>query len=204
MKNVAVLSVDHTKARFYLLTPAERPLEQWSPILNPIDEIINVHWLEQEKESLTGGNRVSYHVGATGNANTVHGFDDHLSSHQREIDQRFAREINTRLRHFLAENPAVRLIIAADSKVLGRLREQMGEEYKAKLIVEEVNVNLCKLKPVPLHEHLAHLGLLPERSAPSNPQQEAFARSGQWRRRRIPAEGKEPPSADQQQEASGS
>ncbi|MEN9528530.1 MAG: hypothetical protein RI932_403 [Pseudomonadota bacterium] len=192
MKHVAVLSVDHTKARFYLLTPAERPNEQWSPILHPLDEIINVHWLEQEKEILTGGNRHSYHVGMCGNANTNHGFDDHLGSHKVEIDKRFSREITTRLRKFLTENPADRLLIAAESKVLGRLREQMGEEFRLKMVVEEVNTNLCNFKPVPLHEHLAKLGHLPARMAPQNPQQESFARSGQWRRRRIPAEGKEP------------
>jgi len=191
MKNVAVLSVDHTKARFYLLTPAERPKEQWSPILHPLDEIINVHWLEQEKESLTGGNRHSYHAGMCGNANTNHGFDDHLSSHRVEIDKRFSCEITNRLRNFLTENHAEKLIIAAESKVLGRLREQMGEEFKAKMSVEEVNTNLCNLKPVPLHEHLAKLELLPPRLAPLNPQQESFARAGQWRRRRDPGEGKE-------------
>jgi hypothetical protein len=191
MKHVAVLSVDHTKARFYLLKPAERPMEQWSPILHPLDEIINVHWLEQEKEMLTGGNRHSYHVGICGNANTNHGFDDHLASHKVEIDKKFSREITNRLRQFLAENSAEGLVIAAESKVLGRLREQMGEEFKAKMSVEEVNNNLCNLKPVPLHEHLAKLGLLPPRMAPLNPQQEPFARTGQWRRRRIPGEGKE-------------
>lgn len=191
MKPIAVLSVDHTKARFYMLKPAERPQEQWSPILHPIDEIINIHWLEQEKESLTGGNRLSYHVGLSGNANTVHGYDDHLSSHLREIDKRFAREITSRLRNFLLENPAVHLVIAAESKALGRLRDQMGDEFKAKMTVDEVNVNLGNMKPVPLHEHLAKLGHLPERQAPANPQQEAFARTGQWRRRRIPSEGRQ-------------
>lgn len=204
MKNIAVLSVDHTKARFYILRPAQRPAEQWSPILHPVDEIINVHWLEQEKESLTGGNRHSFHVGLAGNANTVHGFDDHLSAHQKEIDKRFSREINNRLRAFLSEHTAEKLIIAAESKILGRLREQMGEEYRNKMSVEEINANLSHLRPVPLHEHLATLKLLPERKAPSNPQQEPFSRSGQWRRRRIPSQGQEVSGEHVEKEVSGS
>lgn len=204
MKHIAVLAVDHTKARYYILRPAVRPDEQWSPILQPVDELINVHWLEQEKESLTGGNRFSYHVGMAGNANTVHGFDDHLSSHKKEIDRKFSREINTKLREVLAENPSEMLIIVAENKVLGRLREQMGDEYRCKMNVEEHNANVCHLKPVPLHEHLAAVGLVPQRRAPANPQQDPFARSGQWRRRHVPGEGRLTDDREPEREASSS
>ncbi|NBO39606.1 hypothetical protein EBU99_13595 [bacterium] len=194
MKPVAVLSADHTKARFFILQPAERPKEQWSPILQPLEELINAHWLDQEKESLTGGNKISYHVGLSGYAHTMHGFDDHLSAHQQEINRRFSREIQTKLNHFLSENKIKRLVIAADRKILGCLREQLRDNLSKKLNldeVEEVAVNLCNLGPVAVHEHLAKLGVLPGRSSPSSPQQEQFARSGQWRRRSAPAEGRD-------------
>jgi protein required for attachment to host cells len=147
MKPIAILSVDHTKARFYILKPADRPAEQWSPVLCPIDEFINVHWLEQEKEHLSGGNRMSYHARLVGNSNTVHGYDDHLDSHRREIDKRFSREINNRLRLLLQEFSTEKLIIAAEGKILGKLREQMGDEYTSKIQVDEVTLNLCHLKP---------------------------------------------------------
>lgn len=184
MKQIAILSVDHTKARFYILKPAERPAEQWSPVLCPIDEFINVHWLEQEKESLSGGSRMSYRVGVAGNSNTVHGFDDHLDSHLLEIDKKFSREINNRLRLLLQEFTPEKLIITADSKILGRLREQMGDEYKSKMHVEEVSLNLCHMKPVEIHERLAQLSLIPRRSAPENPLINPLGRTGQWRRRK--------------------
>ena len=184
MKQIAIISVDHTKARFYILKDAERPVEQWSPVLCPIDEFINVHWLEQEKESLSGGARMSYHVGMAGNANTVHGFDDHLDSHQIEIDKRFSREINTRLRLLIQESTSEKLIIAADSKILGRLREQMGNEYSSKIQVEEVALNLCHLRTVEIHEKLAQLSLIPQRSAPENQLINPFTRTGQWRRKK--------------------
>lgn len=184
MKQIAILSVDHTKARFYILKDAERPAEQWSPVLCPIDEFINVHWLEQEKESLSGGTRMSYRVGLAGNSNTVHGFDDHLDSHQIEIDKRFSREINTRLRLLMQESAPEKLIIAAESKILGRLREQMGGEYSSKIQVEEVALNLCNLRPVEIHERLSQLSLIPKRTAPENQLINPFARAGQWRRRK--------------------
>lgn len=184
MKQIAILSVDHTKARFYIVKDAERPIEQWSPVIYPIDEFINVHWLEQEKESLSGGNRMSYHIGLAGNSNTVHGYDDHLDSHQQEIDKRFSREINNRLRLLMQESDPVKLIIAADSKILGRLREQMGDEYKSKVEVEEVALNLCHLKPVEIHERLAHLSLIPKRIAPESQLTSPLSRTGQWRRKK--------------------
>lgn len=184
MKQIAILSVDHTKARFYILKDAERPAEQWSPVLCPIDEFINVHWLEQEKESLSGGARMKFHVGLAGNTNTVHGFDDHLDAHQVEIDKRFSREINTRLRLLLQESAAGKLIIAAESKILGRLREQMGDEYSSKIQVDEVTLNLCHMRPVEIHERLAQLSLIPKRTAPENQLINPFGRAGQWRRKK--------------------
>ena len=185
MKQIAILSVDHSKARFYILKDAERPNEQWSPVLSPVDEFINLHWLEQEKESLSGGNRMSYHVGIAGNTNTVHGYDDHFDSHLLEIDKRFSREINTRIRSLLQEYSPEKLIIAADSKILGRLREQMGDEHRNKIHVDEVALNLCHLKPVEIHERLSQLSLIPQRTAPENQLTNPLGRTGQWRRRKT-------------------
>ncbi|NBW81188.1 hypothetical protein EBR21_05485, partial [bacterium] len=151
------------------------------------------HWLDQKNETLTGGGRFSYHVGFSGMAQTMHGYDDHLARHQHEIIKRFSREVSEKLVKFLAEHQAEQLVLTAESKVLGELRAQLPAELRKKIRFHEVNVNLTNLSPVALHQHLAKLGLLPARNPPANVQGESFARSGQWRRRSAPAEGREVP-----------
>lgn len=191
MKNIAVLLVDQTKAKFFVLRPAERPREQWSPILEAKDNLINAHWYDQENESLAGGNRFSYHVGVSGMAQTQHGYDDHLSRHQMEISKRFAREVRDHLKKFVASHKPHELVIVADNKVLGELREQLDDDLKQRMQVSEVGMNLGHLSAVALHEHLSKVGALPQRMPPANIQNESYVRTGQWRRRRTPSEGEE-------------
>jgi protein required for attachment to host cells len=186
MKRIAVLSVDQTKAQFFILRAAERPAEQWSPVLEPRAEIINRHWYAQHSETLTGGTRFSYHVGLSGMAQTMHGYDDHLGRHQREIEKRFSRELFTQIHKFVSRHSAQTLLIAADSKMLGEIRQQLATGQKLKIEVTEICANLGKLSPVELHEHLSGLGLLPRRSPPADPQNKSHSRAGQWRRRAAP------------------
>ena len=186
MKRVAVLSIDHIKARFYMLHPAERPAEQWSPILEIKDKIVNQYWLNQKNETLAGGNRFSYHVGLSGMAQTMHGFDDHLARHQREISKRFTRKVNEKIKRFIFQHNAQELIIVADSKMLGELREHLSASVRQKIAISEISANLANLSSVELHEHLAQMGALPERNPPADPQRASFSRSGQWRRRGGP------------------
>ncbi|MFZ9519052.1 MAG: host attachment protein [Silvanigrellaceae bacterium] len=190
MKQVAVLTVDHTKARFLILKSAERPGEQWSPVLSSVELFLNKHWQEQKNETLAGGHRFSYHVGFSGMAQTMHGYDDHLSRHQHEIVKRFSREISEKLLNFVSEFNVEAVVLAADRKVLGELRDSLPGELYRKLRVNDLDANLTKLSPVALHEHLSKLGLLPARNPPANPQREPYARSGQWRRKSAPSEGR--------------
>jgi protein required for attachment to host cells len=188
MKRIAVLSVDHIKANFFMLRAAERPAEQWSPILEPKKKMINQHWMNQRSETLSGGTRFSYHVGLSGMAQTMHGYDDHLARHQREICRKFTRELNEQIKRFISQHQAQELIIVADRKILGDLRQHMGPAVKLKIEVNEIAANLTNLSPVELHEHLSELGALPHRNPPSDPQSASHSRSGQWRRRGAPDE----------------
>lgn len=189
MKNVAVISLDHTKAHFLILRPAERPKEQWSPILLAEEQLKNAFWDEQKNETLTGGNRFSYHVGMSGMAQTMHGYDDHLARHQREISRRFSREVYEHLKKFTSKHKVQELVIVAERKMLGDLREQLDENFKQALTILEIKMNLTNLSPTALHEHLSKLGALPRKLPPTDAQKVSFARSGQWRRRGKPGEG---------------
>jgi len=186
MKRVAVLSLDQIKARFFMLHPAERPAEQWSPVLEIKEKIVNQYWLDQKNETLAGGNRFSYHVGLSGMAQTMHGYDDHLARHQREISKRFSRKVIEKIKRFIFQHNAQELIIVADRKMLGELRENLSPSVRQKISISEITANLANLSAVELHEHLAEMGALPERSPPADPQRASFSRSGQWRRRGGP------------------
>ncbi|MEY3901573.1 MAG: hypothetical protein RL189_879 [Pseudomonadota bacterium] len=191
MKKIAVLTIDLSKAKLFVLRPAERPSEQWSPVLKCEETLPNTHWINQKNETLSGGNRFSYHVGLSGMAQTMHGYDDHLERHQKEISKRFARDVAGVLSDFVAQHKTTELVIVAESKILGDLRAQIGKELRQLVNILELGMNLSNLSATDLHNHLAGLAALPRRSAPVDTQGESHARSGQWRRRGLPSQGKE-------------
>jgi protein required for attachment to host cells len=191
VKNIAVVSIDQAKARFYVLRRAERPKEQWSPELHFTEEIPNIWWQNQRNESLSGGQRFSYHVGLRGLAQTMHGFDDHLSRHQHEIARRFSAEILEKITSFIAQEKIDELILSAEKKMLGELREKINTRINLHVKIIEVTFIASKLSSTSLHDHLAKAGYIPARQPPIGGQETSFVRKGQWRRRAAPSPGQE-------------
>jgi hypothetical protein len=92
---------------------------------------------------------------------------------------------------FIAQHNTTELVIVAESKILGDLRDQIGKELRQRVNILELAMNLSNLSATALHNHLAGLAALPRRSPPTNIQGESHARAGQWRRRGLPSQGRE-------------
>ena len=76
---------------------------------------------------------------------------------------RFAQMIATHVINLTQTHQAQRVILVAESQILGCLREVLAPQLPKTLQVQELAKDLCKLKPLAIHEHLATKHLLPTR-----------------------------------------
>ncbi len=161
MNQSVVAVIDGTRARFFILEPAEFPEYQSGPNLIEQDCLTNTAKEVQGKElwanTKTGRNRGSRSQG--------HGYDDHRQRHLDEFEKSFAKEIGTKTLNFVQEHHIHHGVLVAEPQILGLIREILLPQLPKQFQLQEVAKDLCKLKPNEIHEYLAERGLLTARKA---------------------------------------
>jgi protein required for attachment to host cells len=92
----------------------------------------------------------------------AHGYDDHRDRHRDENERRFARDIAAAAADALRREAAARLVLAADPRMMGHLREALSATA-VDMKVSEVQKDLTKFSVHEVQEHLAAAGVLPAR-----------------------------------------
>ena len=158
--NTIVVIANGAQARFFTLEPAESPDYESSPrlveqecLVNPQQEVAGKDlWSDN-----SGGNR------STGGGGS-HGYDDHRDKHRADYERRFAQQVAAATTQLVRGREANRVVLAADSRMLGALR---GELHRANdFDLKPVAKDYSKLSVLDLHEQLAALDLLPARRKP--------------------------------------
>ncbi|HBB31917.1 MAG TPA: host attachment protein [Cyanobacteria bacterium UBA8803] len=164
MTQFLVTAVNGTKARFFTLEQAELPEYESGPNLieqkdlcNPANDLAGKDLWTNVK---TGRNQ--------GSAGQAHGYDDHRENHIGELGRRFAQTIAAEIVNLTQTHRSQRLVLVAEPQILGLLRETLGPLVPKNLQIQELAKDLCKLKPLELHEHLALKNLLPARKKVSS------------------------------------
>jgi len=164
MSEYVVVVADGSRARFFTLEPAEIPEMEGGPNLVEREDLANpereAHDRELWSELKTGRNRAP-------NGGPAHGYDDHRMQHEAEFERRFARTVAERAAELARANGTRRVVLAAEKRMLGFLRNELGTLQKAGVEVREVPRDLSKLAPRQIHEHLAREGALPRRRSPA-------------------------------------
>ena len=159
MNQSVVAVIDGTKARFFTLEQAEMPEYESGPNLIEQDCLTNAANELQGKElwsnTKTGRNR--------GSSGQAHGYDDHRENHLGEFERHFAKEIVNKVLHLSQAYQANQVVLVAEPKVLGFIRDALTPQIPKNLKLQELAKDLCKLKPHELHEYLAERELLPVR-----------------------------------------
>lgn len=158
--NTIVVVANGAHARFFTLEPAESPAYESSPRLVELEALINPQQEASGKDLWTdnsGGNR------STGGGGS-HGYDDHRDQHRAEYERRFALQISTATTQLARSRKANRVVLAADSRLLGALRDELQRANGFDL--KPVSKDYIKLTALELHEQLAGLDLLPARRRP--------------------------------------
>lgn len=163
MQNYGVAVVNSTKARLFVLQPADFPEYEPSPKLVEI-EVLHNSAPELQGQDLWSNTKPGRNRGTAGQA---HGYDDHRENHLVEFERRFAQAIATRMVEFVRSSQPHQLLLVAEPQILGIMREVLISDLPRNLRVHELAKDLCQLTPHELHEYLATKDLLPAQTRPN-------------------------------------
>jgi protein required for attachment to host cells len=159
MNQSIVTVIDGMRARFFTLEPATSPEFESGPNLIEQDCLTNTAKELQGKDlwanTKTGRNR--------GSGSQGHGYDDHRQNHINEFERSFAKEIVSKILELTHANGVGQVILVAEPQILGFVREVLTPQLPKNLKLKELAKDLCKLKPLEIHEYLVDKDLLPPR-----------------------------------------
>lgn len=159
MNQPLVVVIDGTRARFFSLEPAKRPEYESGPNLIEEEGLSNLANEQQGKElwadTKTGRNR--------GSSGQAHGYDDRRDNHLSEFERNFAKEIVNKIIHLSQNYQSRETLVVAEPQILGFVRDALTPLAPKHLKITELAKDLCKLKPLEIHEYLAEKKLLPAR-----------------------------------------
>mgnify|MGYP001612999945 CR=1 FL=1 len=163
MSICCVVTVDGTRARFFILEKSPRPAVEAGPLLVEQEEALVNPENEMAGRELWSDTRASRNT-ANGMA---HGYDDHRAQHGDEMKRRFAKVVAEQAVQLAERKGAKTLVLAAEKQMLGFLRGALQVPPKAGFEVRELAKDLSRLSPQELQSHLAAEGLLPPRQRPA-------------------------------------
>lgn len=155
-----VLVADGTRARFFALdSGARNPGESGPDLVEYEDRVNPEHELQGHDKYSTTRTGVNLNPGK----GPAHGYDDHRDQEEREHERRFAREIARHAIEFAQAEEAGHLVVAADKRMLGLLREALDVPPHARFELRELAKDLTRFPAVDVHRHLSDAGLVPAR-----------------------------------------
>lgn len=159
MSDYCVVVADSARARLFSLKEAESGAG--GPNLIEISDMANTEAELAGRELWSDTNTGRNAAPDSG----AHSYDDHRNRHREEIERRFAKEVAAAVAAAVGREKASRVVVAAEARMLGQLREAM--KLPATVQISEVPKNLSKLSPQELHGHLAADNALPVRRSPA-------------------------------------
>ena len=157
MSKYVVVVADGAKARCFTLE--EAPIGEGGPNLVEHDDLVNPEGDAAGKDLYSDAKSGRNEAPGGGGA---HGYDDHRSGHEGEVERRFAKSVMDACAEALKQHQSRRLVLVAEKRMLGHLRAAM-DTAAAGARIEELAKDLTKLSASELHAYLAKEGILPER-----------------------------------------
>jgi protein required for attachment to host cells len=162
MNRTCIIVADGAHARFFTLEIPEEPradggarLVETRDLVNPDGDI---------PERLQFSDRAGKaHASPEGAA---HALDDGRERHRQELGRRWARCVLDEMDRFVRHERSTRLLLVAELRVLGALREQLLHERLRDIDIVELGQNLAQHPVAHIHSTLASLGLVPAAAAP--------------------------------------
>ncbi len=164
MGEYCIATVSEAEAKFYCLEPVEYPELESGPRLCEIAQIANPEKRLPDREIYTDTRSGRGRAPGKGPG---HGYDDHRLRRDEEASRKFSRAVLEKIRELALREDTRRVILAAQPKMLGLLRQDVHLLEREGIEVREHGKDLTKLSPRQIHEHLAKEGLVPALRKPA-------------------------------------
>jgi protein required for attachment to host cells len=130
MQPTGLIVADGARCRFICAIPAETDEFEPTTALEECADLANPEALlsGQNIYSNTKSGRNRSHPGGP-----AHGYDDHRDRHHAEMLRRFAREIAAHAERLVKDRGLVGLVLVADARLLGFLREEFPPQLHARI-----------------------------------------------------------------------
>lgn len=160
MNQYCVVVANGNKARFFTLENPDMPEVESGPNLvkhkdinrQELESLNNELWSENK----SGGNR--------GHGGQSHGYDDHRTQHEDDVERRFANTIADECKR-ISHNKRTNVVLVSQKRMLGHLRSALDTRLHG-VNTDELAKDLIKLSPQALQTHLAREKLVPECRTP--------------------------------------
>ncbi len=158
MGDYCIVVASGLHARCFTLEPVELPELESGPKLVERGQLFN-----REKEM---ARRDLYTDSKTGRGRApqggpAHGYDDHRSQHEDELERRFARRVLEKTNCVAEANNSRCVVLVAPARMLGLLRRHLDIFRKHGVEVHGLAKDMTKCSPKQIHDNLAREQLLP-------------------------------------------
>lgn len=157
MPSTGIIVADGARARFITFHPPDEltpdrgtNLIEDSDLINPEGDL-PARDLFSDRPGRTHGSPTS----------SAHGADDHRDAHQLELTRRFARRVLDEGRSFVARHSLRRLVLAAEPRLLGVLRDELEPHPIGTAHIDSLAEDLSRRSLGDIREILVRHGLLP-------------------------------------------
>lgn len=162
MRKTMVLALDHARARFMYLKPADVPELMSGPDLVETEVMYNPE--ERAQDTQLFSDRQCGRGNGHGSAG--HGYDDHRYAHRKATERRFFKDVAERCLALSGRRQAQRLLLVGDPRILSALRGELRARLNHGIEIDECPENLASMTPSKLHSRLALARHLPQRQRP--------------------------------------
>lgn len=162
MKSWYLVVADRGRARFISLEWPEDPDVDGGPKLSELAELANPEAQQKDSEVFSNkpgrNNTVGGHWGS--------GYDDHRDRHREMNYERFAKQVVETIEGHLRERKPPRMVLAAESQMLGLLRRALNPAKLRDLELTELSEDFSGQSLAQIHKVLAQRQILPAPHAP--------------------------------------
>ncbi|MDX1553267.1 MAG: host attachment protein [Marinobacter sp.] len=167
MAEYCVVAAELAKARIFTLESSDTPELERSPYLTEYKTLSNPEHTASESEIWSDSRGAQReHQGGQGTAVPHHNYDEHRDKREHQVNRKFAQEIVADVKQVISDKNVSRLVLCAESQMLGVLRPELDDLPTGKVTLTEVDKDLAHLKPQELHSKLADDGFLPQAKRP--------------------------------------
>jgi protein required for attachment to host cells len=159
MSETCIIVAARNHARFFTVQSASEFAPSDGPKLVETDKLHN-------QEAEMAGTELWSNVRAGRNRSNNgggHGYGDHRNRHEIEVDKRFATDVAQRAHKLVKAKNSKHVVLVAQSRTLGNLRDAMSDLSKGGVRVSEIPKDLSRLAPHDLQDLLSSERIVPGR-----------------------------------------